>query len=100
VAAVVAAVAWATHRSVHRRHERLQPHHAVNRLVLAKACALTGALVAGGYLGYALSWWGLTDAELAHQRMQHALVGGGSGALLVVAALLLERACRVSGPDR
>ena len=26
-----------------------QPHHAVNRLVLAKACALVGALVAGGY---------------------------------------------------
>lgn len=99
VAVVVAAVAWATHRSVQRRHERLQPHHAVNRLVLAKACALAGSLVAGGYLGYALSWWGLTDAELARQRMQHALVGGGSGALLVVAALLLERACRVSDPD-
>ena len=49
-----------------------QPHQAVNRLVLAKACALAGALVAGGYLGYALSWVGLTDAELAQQRMVHA----------------------------
>ena len=47
-----------------------EPHHAVNRLVLAKSCALAGALVAGGYLGYALSWLGLTDAELAQQRMR------------------------------
>jgi hypothetical protein len=95
VAVVVGAVAWTTHRQLHRRSERLEPHHAVNRLVLAKSCALAGALVAGGYLGYALSWLGLTDAELARQRVVHALVGGGSGALLVVAALLLERACRV-----
>ena len=37
----------------------------MNRLVLAKSCALAGALVAGGYFGYALSWLGLTEAELA-----------------------------------
>jgi hypothetical protein len=100
VAAVVAVVAWSTNRSLQRRRERMEPHRAVNRLVLAKSCALAGALAAGGYLGYALSWLGLTDVELARQRATHALVGGVSGALLVVAALLLERACRVSGEDR
>jgi apolipoprotein N-acyltransferase len=99
VAAVVGAVAWSTHRQLHRRRERLEPHRAVNRLVLAKSCALAGALIAGGYLGYALSWLGYTDAELARQRAVHALVGGVSGALLVVASLLLERACRVSRDD-
>jgi uncharacterized membrane protein (Fun14 family) len=99
VAVVVASVAWLTHRSLHRRGERLEPHHAVNRLVLAKSCALAGALVAGAYLGYALSWLGL-DAELARQRVGHALVGGLAGAGLVVGSLLLERACRVSREDR
>jgi uncharacterized membrane protein (Fun14 family) len=99
VAVVVGSVAWLTHRSLHRRGERLQPHHAVNRLVLAKSCALAGALVAGAYLGYALSWLGL-DAELARQRVVHALVGGLAGAALVVGSLLLERACRVSREDR
>ena len=64
VAAVLGATAWSTYRTVHRRRERLEPHHAVNRLVLAKASALAGALFAGGYLGYAISWWGLTDALL------------------------------------
>jgi hypothetical protein len=68
----------------------------VNRLVLAKACALAGALVAGGYFGFALSWLGLTEAELARQRVVRALVGGGSALALVVGSLLLERACRVS----
>ncbi len=94
VALVTGAVAWSTYRSVQRRREVLQPHHAVNRLVLAKSCALAGALVAGGYFGYALSWVGLV-AELARERMVHAAVGGVAGIALVVAALLLERACRV-----
>jgi hypothetical protein len=99
VAVVIGSVAWSTYRSIHRRHETLQPHHAVNRLVLAKACALAGALVAGGYFGYALSWLGLTDVELARQRVVRALVGGGSGVALVIGSLLLERACRVRKND-
>ena len=75
VAVIVGAVAWSTYRLLHRRHGRLEPHHAVNRLVLAKACALAGALVAGGYFGYALSWLGLTDAALA-RRAGAALAAG------------------------
>jgi uncharacterized membrane protein (Fun14 family) len=99
VAVVIGLVAWSTYRSIHRRHERLPPHRAVNRLVLAKACALAGALVAGFYFGYALSWLGLTGAELARQRVVRGLVGGGSGVALVIASLLLERACRVRKND-
>ncbi len=98
VAVVVGSVAWSTHRAVHRRRpdeERLEPHHAVNRLVLAKSCALAGAMVAAGYFGYALSWVGLTETELARQRVAHAVAGGFAGAALVVGSLLLERACRV-----
>lgn len=99
VALVMGSVAWSTYRSVQRRRERLEPHHAVNRLVLGKSGALAGAVVAGGYFGYALAWVGLTEAELAQQRMLHALLGGVAGLALVVGSLLLERACRVSGDD-
>jgi hypothetical protein len=95
VAAAMGWVAWSTYRLMHRRHERLEPHKAVNRLVLGKACAVTGALVAGGYLGYAISWIGLTDAALARERVVHSLLAALAGALLVVGSLLLERACRV-----
>ena len=68
--------------------------------MLAKACALTGALVAGGYVGYAVSWVGLTDAALARERVVHSLLAGVAGALLVVGSLLLERACRVRKDPR
>lgn len=99
VALVMGSVAWSTYRSVQRRRERLEPHHAVNRLVLGKSGALAGAVVAGGYFGYALAWVGLTEVELAQQRLQHAVLGGVAGVALVVTSLLLERACRVSRDD-
>lgn len=99
VALIVGFVAWSTHRSLHTRHERIEPHQAVNRLVLAKSCALAGAMVAGGYFGYALSWLGIAEADLARQRVGHSLVGGLAGVLIVLGSLLLERACRVPGQD-
>jgi hypothetical protein len=100
VAVVIGAVAWSTHRLLHRRHGFLEPHRAVNRLVMAKTCALVGALFAGGYFGYALSWLGLTDAALARQRVLHAVLAGVAAVLLTVGSLLLERACRVRGGAR
>lgn len=100
VALLAASLAWSTYRAVHRRRERLEPQAGVNRLVLAKSCSLTGALVAGGYLGYTLSWVGLTDAELARERMLHAGAATVAGVALVVASLLLERACRTPADGR
>jgi hypothetical protein len=109
-AVILGAVAWSTYRSLHPRrpgagggrgrgrfHPQagIEPQHAVNRLVLAKSSALVGALVGGGYLGYALSWWGVGESPLAQQRMVQALVAGAGGVLIVAASLLLERACRV-----
>lgn len=97
VAAILGGTAWATYRAVHVRRERLAPNEAVNRLVLARACALVGALLAGGYLGYAVSWLGLDD-QLAGQRLARSLLAAFAGALITAASLLLERACRIR-PD-
>jgi hypothetical protein len=94
VAAMLGITAWATWRTLHVRRERLSPHQAVNRLVLARASALVGALTAGGYLGYALSWIGSPD-QLADQRMVRSGAAALAGLLIVVLGLLLERACRV-----
>jgi len=98
VAAILGATAYLTWRTVHVHHQRLDPHQAVNRLVLARACALVGALVAGGYLGYAVSWIGV-GTELADQRVLRSLVAGLAGLAIVGTALLLERACRVRSDD-
>ena len=100
VAAILGATAWATWRVVHVHRRRLLPHQAVNRLVLARACAYVGVLVAGGYLGYALSWLG-SGSELADERILRSAVAAVGGLATVVTALLLERACRVrNGPDQ
>jgi hypothetical protein len=96
VALIVGSVAWSTYVVLHRRHQRIEPHRAVNRLVLAKACALAGAAFAGGYLGYALSWFGLVQADLAKERVTHSLLAALASALVVAQSLLLERACRVN----
>ena len=98
VAAILGATAWLTWRTVHVQRRLLEPHRAVNRLVLARACALVGALVAGGYLGYAVSWLG-EDAELATQRAWRSAASALAGLAIVITAVLLERACRVPSDD-
>ena len=98
VAAILGATAYVTWRELHVHQGRLDPQQAVNRLVLARACALVGALVAGGYLGYALSWLGV-DTDLADQRMWRSLLAAAAGVAIVVTALLLEHACRVRTED-
>ncbi len=100
VAAILGATAWVTWRQVQVHQHWLEPHRAVNRLVLAKSCALVGALVAGGYLGYSLSWVGL-DTEFAGQRAVRSLLAALASGVLTAAAVALERACRVrnQGPN-
>ena len=98
VAAILFGVARATHRALRLQAQLLRPHEAVNRLVLAKACALVGALSAGAYLGYALSWVG-ASAELGDERIVMSLVAAGGAVLTVVGSLLLERACRILDDD-
>lgn len=98
LAAMLASAAFGTHRTLHVRRERMEPHRAVNRLVLARACVVVGGLVAGGYFGYAVSWLGV-PAELGDERILRSAVAGLAGVGIVAAALFLERACRVRSDD-
>ncbi len=98
VAAILVLTARATSRAVREVGQRLTAQQAVNRLVLARACAYVGALMTGGHLGYAIrsvaSWVGVS-AEMVQEaavRSSFAVVGG---ACVTVGALVLERACRV-----
>jgi hypothetical protein len=99
VAAILGGTAWSTRRTLRQRPRRLSPHQAVNRLVLARACAYVGALAAGFYLGYAVSWIGVDTSVLAGQRVFRSACAGVAGLLVVVGGLLLERACRVPPED-
>jgi hypothetical protein len=99
VAAILVGTAWTTRRTITQHPGRLSPHQAVNRLVLARACAYVGALAAGFYIGYAVSWLGVTSSDLAGQRAFRAAAAGVAGILVVIGGLLLERACRVPPED-
>ena len=96
VALIMAFLAWHTFQTVHVRRERLEVHQSVNRLVLARACALGGAVVGAGYLGYAVSWLG-DQSQLADRWLLRSLVAALGGLGVVLASLALERACRTGG---
>ena len=72
----------------------IEPMAVAQLAALAKASALAGALMAGGYVGL----FAYTLRHLDRRIYSHDAVASGFGAaaavLLVVAALLLERACR------
>ena len=93
-AAIIGGSAYLTRRTVLRDRFALLPHQAVNRLVLGKACAVVGALLTGGYVGYAVAQLGVGDPASA-ARLWRSLVGALGALAVTVAALLLERACRV-----
>ena len=94
--AIMGFLAWHTWQTVHVRGHRLEPHQAVNRLVLARACALAGAAVTAGYLGYAVSWLG-DQSQYADRWILRSLVAAAGAAGVTLASLALERACRTDG---
>lgn len=63
--------------------------------MLGKAPALAGALVAGGYFGFALMFLGWLDADAPRERVIRSSVAMVAGIALCIAGLLLERACKV-----
>jgi hypothetical protein len=99
VAALLGTAAYSTWRTVERDRQALLPHQAVNRLALGKACAVVGALIAGAFFGYAVAQLGVSGSDLSTTRLWHAFVAGLGALGIVVAALLLERACRVPDDD-
>ena len=95
VAALVGALAYVTHQRIQVRHERIDPQRAVAFLVLGKASALAGALVAGGYFGFALMFLTRLDAAAPRDRVIRSAVAIVAGVALCIVGLLLERACKV-----
>ena len=95
LAALVGALAYSTHQRIQVRRERIEPQRAVAFLVLGKASALAGALVAGGYFGFALMFLTRLDAAAPRDRVIRSALAVIAGIVLCVMGLLLERACKV-----
>jgi lysylphosphatidylglycerol synthetase-like protein (DUF2156 family) len=95
VAALVGALAYSTHQQIQVRRQRVEPQRAVALLVLGKASALAGALVAGGYFGFGINFVSRFEAEGPRERVIRSLVAIAAGLALCAVGLLLERACKV-----
>ena len=99
IAVLIAGLAWSTWQSLHKKHERMTSDHGVKMLALSRSSLIVGGLFGGGYGGYAMSFVADLDTPLVSARLWHAGAAAVAGALLVVAALLLERACHIPGGD-
>lgn len=98
-ALVVGIFAWNTWQSLHRKHERMTADHGIKMLSLAKSCAVVAAVVAGFYGGFALAFVDDLDSMLGKERFVRGLSAAVASLLLLIAALLLERACRLPEDD-
>nr|MCW2729047.1 hypothetical protein [Aeromicrobium sp.] len=98
-AVVVGIFAWNTWQSLHRKHERMTADHGIKMLSLAKSCAVVASLVAGFYGGFALGFVDNLDSMLGKERFVRGLTAAVASLVLLLAALLLERACRLPEDD-
>lgn len=88
-----------TWRTLHRRRLTVDPQRAVGLLLLGRASALAGSLVAAGYLAFALTFLGSADAALPRERLVRGLLAALAAGAVLIGGLLLERACRVPEAD-
>ncbi|WP_344219466.1 DUF3180 domain-containing protein [Kribbella sancticallisti] len=100
LAALLFVAARNTHQRIQVRHERVEPSRAVFLLLIGKASAFVGALCTGVYAGFALSFLSAVGASGPRNRVITAGAAAVISVLVVVAGLLLERACRIpEDPD-
>ena len=99
VAGTVGVFAWNTWQTLHRKHERMTADWGIKMLALGKSAAVAGALVAGAYAGYALAYVHEMSSPLGKERFVHGAAAAIAAALLLVAGLLLERACQLPQDD-
>lgn len=76
------------------RPKRIDPFYAMRVLVLAKATAIAGALFLGATIGLVFSQW---SQPVVADSIWRNVVAFVESALLIVVALIIERACKL--PD-
>lgn len=94
-AIVIGFLAWALHRRLRVRRLRIDPSQAVTYLALAKASALAGAFVAGGYLAFGAMFLSRWQADSPRERVIGSAVSVVAAIALMIGGLLMERSCEV-----
>ena len=98
-AVVVGVLAWNTWQSLHRKNRRMTSQYGITMVSLAKSGVVGSTLVGGFYAGFALAYLDALDVVLGRERAVHAAAAAGACLALLVASLLLERACIAPGDE-
>ena len=90
---------WAVRSYLKGRRPSLDPLRAARTLVLAKAAALTGSLLAGWYLAQVLAVLGDLGIEARRDKAVAAGVAVLCAVVLVVVGLVVEKFCQLPPED-
>lgn len=97
--AILTAIAYTLRQRLQVQRIRIEDRQAVAWLALGKASAVLGAVMAGGYLGFALRFLADLAIEGPRERVLRALVAIAGAALVTFGGLWIERACEVPPDD-
>jgi Protein of unknown function (DUF3180) len=86
-------------RNSEKRKKPLNPFVAVWTLVLAQACAYTGAVLLGWHAGIFLDQLRLWSVRSGQALTWQALAMAGGGLAMIIVGLLVERFCRIPPED-
>ena len=97
-AAVLVCIAYFLNLRLQVNRVRIPDRQAVAWLALGKAAAVVGALMAGGYFGFAVRFVTDLAIDAPRERVIRSIVAIIGGIAITLAALRVERACLVP-PD-
>lgn len=98
-AAVLVCIAYVLHQRLQVQRLRIPDRQAVAWLALGKAAAVVGALMAGGYFGFAVRFVADVATDAPRERVIRSGVAIIGGIALMLAALRIEKACLVPRDD-
>jgi hypothetical protein len=99
LAAAVFRAGWAVRSYLKGRRPSLDPLRAARTLVLAKAAALTGSLLAGWYLAQVVAVLGDLAIEARRDRAIAAGIAAACALVLAVVGLVVEKFCQLPPED-
>jgi cation transporter-like permease len=99
VSVVVLWLAWGVRQYVAGKRPDLDPIKAARTVVLAQASAYTGAMLAGGFVGYAIAMAAYWDHEPRREVVVAAGIAAVGALVLMGAGWLGERWCKVDPED-
>jgi hypothetical protein len=99
LAAVIFWMGWAVRAYQRGDRPDLDPIRAARTFVLAKAGALTGAILAGRYLATVLGLLGDLDIDAQRDRVIAAAAAALCALVLSVVGLVVEKFCELPPPD-